>query len=239
MRSDVSVVPLGILKPGLTAWIIRLVVRWSDLRVVGKLAIFKATPLFPAIGYLIIMSDSLSGFFRLWIERDINDGGSLSFLLFNERLYFIYFGLMALAVSSIMFNFWCPPVVKRHETPYSFVSSDVDNLGRIELRRIIGIGLGIIEREIRRYGNNMSVQQYEEYRVIQEAARGYMVSGGKLDSYREHIAEMLILYYIEVNNRNVIGRLLCAFFMAVGFILLAVPSADVFQVVLRKIVSRA
>jgi hypothetical protein len=108
--------PLNPSMPIQWAKITRKLPLWSNLRAVGNNPATKMTVFIPLIGYMIIFNANILPYLRLASEIF---GNPPHFW----RLYFIYFGLCSLALGSIIYQFWCPPDIKRFASALDYVTA--------------------------------------------------------------------------------------------------------------------
>ena len=109
---------------------------WSNLRVVGNNPATKMTVFIPLIGYMIIFNAYILPYLQLASEIFGNPPHLW-------RLYFIYFGLCSLALGSIIYQFWCPPEIKRFASALDYVTAtknaNVGSLFKRELEERTGL----------------------------------------------------------------------------------------------------
>ena len=99
---------------------------WETLRIVGKSKIVGITILVPFIGYLILFNEGLFSYFNLAKELLSHPEGQLESTQETiSRLYYLYYGLTFLAVSSIAFAFICPTIVKNNKNEYEYINNEI------------------------------------------------------------------------------------------------------------------
>lgn len=105
--------------------------KWTDLRRLGNSKIVKSTVLIPLIGYLILFNEDIVAAAQM--SDDLVGRSILLNVLFDVvtpamevsyRLYFIYFGLTSIAVGSILFQLFCPHLIKLYETHAVYVEQE-------------------------------------------------------------------------------------------------------------------
>jgi hypothetical protein len=110
--------------------------RWDQLRALGNTRAVQFSILFPAFGYLILFNDEVARFLSLtFLEKTQHSAGWVS-AIWSAKLQFVYFGLMSLGVGSIIYQMFCPRVIKRHGDPLDFIRQDTDSIGEEMLRYI-------------------------------------------------------------------------------------------------------
>jgi hypothetical protein len=99
------------------AWI-----TWSNLRSFGNSRAVQLSAMFPFIGYWILFNDYLSQYFKLG-ALDAPASAWLD-VLWNTKLYFLYFGLLSLGLGSFIYQARCPHIVKKHGDWTDYVRTD-------------------------------------------------------------------------------------------------------------------
>lgn len=89
---------------------------WSACRVAGESRVVKATVLTPVLGYILLILDRADG---LGIIGKISD-------LDKANIYFLYFGLCCLAISSVNYALFCPETIKKFTSDTHFALTVLD-----------------------------------------------------------------------------------------------------------------
>src|SRR5688500_3032876 len=120
---------------------------WADLRSIGNSKAVQASPAFPFVGYLILFNDEVARFLSMK-ALEASGASGLSDVLWALKLYFVYFGLMALGIGSGIYQIYCPFIVKKHGDWMDYVRIDGDSLSNAAATSI-GATLGhVYERDI-------------------------------------------------------------------------------------------
>lgn len=93
---------------------------WSSLRVIGNSRPVQVATIFPVIGYFILLSSSVTQYVDGGIAGS-EAHSSLFDKLWTMKLYFLYFGLIALGVGAMIYQMRCPPLVKSFGDASEFV----------------------------------------------------------------------------------------------------------------------
>jgi hypothetical protein len=83
---------------------------WDNLKKFGKSRAAQLSILFPAVGYLVLLSDELLTFVQPFSPVESNDA-----LPFKTKIYLIYFGLFSIALGTVAYNLRCPFTIKEFE----------------------------------------------------------------------------------------------------------------------------
>jgi hypothetical protein len=166
------------------------------------------------------------------------------------RLYALYFGGTAFGIGSIIYQLRCPAEVKEHGTAWAFVAREGD---LIDAHRLHAFKLALIEA---RYGAylrrlNCPVGKYHEpidrygqmllARDLADADREFIAI---CDRFVENLdrdvkrwgktSELMADYFVSLRRARPGSRMAVVASYAVGFVLLAYPTLDVFGRVVRQ-----
>lgn len=189
----------------------------------------------PVVGYLILFNDNVSqhlSFNRLASENVIGFG-----LLPATRLKLIYFGLIFLGSSNILFRLRRPFVFKIGISQFEYVENA---LRHFTLSAYVDIN-GVIRQE----GHHTPHGDYydSEYNAFLNLALGGTNSArqrdesiadwtGAKNKYEGLLRSMLMENFSRNNIRRRFSLTWCIFISLAGYALLLVPSADLFTKVL-------
>ena len=110
--------------------------KWDRLRKLGNSSFSKLTLLLPIVGYLILFNDEIISNLELSAEyvgqsilvTFLADGSlsdeMLGYLSNSMRLYCLYFGLLAIALATLLYQFYCPEIIKDFSSPGEYVRSE-------------------------------------------------------------------------------------------------------------------
>ncbi len=204
--------------------------RWSDYIAYIDGWIPKLAFTVPIIGYLILFNDSIG---ELLIFKQLANEDSISFgISGTQRLRFLYFGLIALGVSNIIYRF---------KKPYQFkFGTNFIDYSRTCLE-IFTLSTYIhIHGTIRRHGHLTLAGKYydSEWDGFLEAA---MNKGEGTDSvlrtgdwegakrkYGNLLRGMLEDYWFRYDIGNRVWLTTCILLSTIGYFLLLAPSLDLF-----------
>jgi hypothetical protein len=83
----------------------------------------------PVIGYFILFGNFTSDLFSIVGERlGLDQDETKSFNV--NSLYLIYFGILIFSISTIVYNIFCPEIVKNFSNRYEFFAQESDVLTR-------------------------------------------------------------------------------------------------------------
>lgn len=219
----------------------QIVPKWDTLRIIGKSRLISLTILVPFIGYLILFNNELVSYFELSKEvmnlpetdKSIS-GGTIT------RLYYLYYGLTIIGISSIAFSFLCPNIVKNYRTEYEFSESEIKIMTGIRFGMLVSPFRQILEKES---------QEYKDLEGYVSAYNGSWDTAEKIRSEFGHESVVIKNKEIEASSfLNVLSfiwgyyidsklyvRALITLGYSVGFLLVLYPSLQVFLKVCKII----
>jgi hypothetical protein len=184
-------------------------VPWSMLRGVGNSYAAKVTILIPLFAYLIVFNDKIVGYLHLVAEL----GGNATAADVSPRLLLVYFGLVAIAVGTILYGWLCPAGVKFYGSSNFYVSNVQGAVKDFKIEEY--------EKELKssrfagRY-KRMRDRYESDFKAISDHQKSQIDNG------------VLHLYYDLQNLKYPLARILIGFLYLIGFACLLYPSAGVF-----------
>lgn len=175
----------------------RLIFDWTELRQLGNSKFVRLSSLFPFVGYFILLNERIVELLNLsneYVNFQIAGPGL--------RLYFLFFGLLALGLGSILYEIRCPIVVKKYPRPGEYLSTEHEITTRMRISEMVAY---------------LHSTDYESYRIRS-------ASLGGLPSHEEFkLTVMREMFYSEAKSRR-IARSVVSFLFGAGLIALAIPS---------------
>lgn len=202
---------------------------WESIRKIGQSKILGLTILVPILGYMILFNEQLVHYFEL--SKDIftstvidasPDGVNIS----NDnksRLFYFYFGFSFLGFGSLIYQLFCPSIIKEHSSDREFIR---DGLSLMTEKRI---------DLVRRYlGQKVDESLFPELADLKQrfkiAKEMNLEHGTK---HRELAAKDLMLMQWQYENWSYfIARIFIFALYLLGFGILAIPTLEMFKNVL-------
>ncbi len=195
------------------------VTRWSILRERGNTYAGRLTILGPLIGYLLIFIENILPLLeishKLFGQKDVAPAGSVETV--SWRLVVVYFGLMSIALGSIAYQIWCPIAVKGYRDWVAYVADLEPNAGALlmeSIRRNLAVKFGQQNALERASNANTPASPYR--------------TGPDPEEQRRIRCDLLTMYYQVYDHSANPARVMVAGFYVTGFVLLAIPSINVF-----------
>jgi hypothetical protein len=127
---------------------------WAELRSLGNSRVVQASAMFPFVGYLILFNDQLNSFFVTAGLDNAPPSVDWVAWLWSRKLYFLYFGLMALGIGSFVYTWKCPPFVKKHGDFADYIRIDGPSLSTsavLEIGESFGFPKDDVLKDVSKY----------------------------------------------------------------------------------------
>lgn len=182
----------------------------------------------PLIAYLILFNDSINELIQFKkITNDIVIG-----LNSSQRLKCIYFGLVFLGISNVIYHFKKPYLFKFGDNYVEYLRTSLEVFtfhNYIEIHNYIQNDGHFTQAG--NYSKKIWSSFEEEYQVIDDASgRG---DWGRIKSkYGDLLIDLLEENWFKYTKHNIASLALCLFLSTIGYLLLIAPSIDLFMKVL-------
>jgi hypothetical protein len=194
------------------------------------------TVLVPLIGWAVIFNENLQNYFEL--SRHIFGDGEILGRV-SWRLLCIYFALCFLGAGSTIYHFACPETIKQFATSIDYIAATRAHMGDVMLGRMEG----------RLKSDPLSSHEFEQLQSLarQRAEQAQLratphdrragaffdapsseAAAARAGVYDQYWRDLLELNFRTDEQRRSVARLGVLALYVVGFIVLAVPSIDVF-----------
>jgi hypothetical protein len=222
---------------------IRLLPNWNGLSLIGNSKVISLTIFVPFIGYLILFNNELVSYFVLSSELvgTVNSSGSIGYETIS-RLYFLYYGLISLGISSIGFSFFCPVNVKDHKTEFGYINDELKILTPERVSSLVNeIKQNILPEGIEAISLERFIYEFNE--AYDDALKNFKTGmDGNIDiqgimneqksNEQKSYINILKLNWDYHNSSKLFTRIFLSFFYFIGFFLVLVPSVSIFWKVL-------
>ena len=196
-----------------------LIPSWKALRVLGESNTVKLTILTPIIGYMIIFSEKFQEWFTLTTSvLGVNPTQAAEATISNS--YFLYFGLIAIALASGLYSLSAPLLAKEYRSNREYVQ---ENIEHITLSRLLGLS-SFVENE---YGDKN--ERHEVFIKISQFEASSKSTGNIDESVLRTLAIDLHNHFWNCTVYSLfLLRILITLLYILGFILLMIPTAKLF-----------
>lgn len=207
---------------------------WSILRGIGNSAAAKATILIPLVGYLFLFNSHFVEWLQLHAAVSQGPPPVAAEAGLGWRLMCLYYGLMLVAIATVLYAMACPKICKRYADSVEYArdvleihSSEDAFVGLVgELNRVLA--------ETNRLPQHAREAASGEIRLL--GSGGVTVAFAALPQNQRpsRVLRLLAAKYNLVDYTRPAARVLVAVLYGVGLTLLAIPSANLFYRVTRS-----
>ena len=195
---------------------------WEGLRKIGQSKLISLTIFIPVIGYMIIFNEQLILLFEL--SKDLFS--NISTIEIGEgisqdnktRLFYFYFGFTFLGVGSLLYQLFCPSIIKEHGSDREFIREEVDLMTGKRTWLVL------------EFLKNNAVDKERDFQDIDRLLETQ--GTGSTQSQKENLnaakTDIMLMQWQFENWSNNKTRCFIALFYSLGFGILIVPSLEMF-----------
>lgn len=205
---------------------------WVNLRRIGQSKVVRLTILVPIFGYLILFNEEIVHLFEVstQVVKGLNTVPVIQEVISNDtktRLYFFYFGFTFLGIGSLIYQVFCPGLIKDYSSEREFLREEVGLVTKKRFNRMASY----LEQEnlASPIDVNDAVDEYANATSLMPKQREAQIDAAKMD--------IMVLFWWSENVSRVVARHAILFFYLVGFCVLAIPSLNMFYRVARALAS--
>ena len=208
---------------------------WSNLKKIGRSKIVSLTIFMPIFGYMIMFNEHLIGFFELSSQAFTDSVNAVQGENSKEpitidtktRLYYFYFGFSFIGVASLIYQMFCPSMIKEYESGGEYIQEQKPLLTE---NRLINLSENLEKEGVIDSAKIKSVRASYEI--------GWQLGEKEGKNKRDAaVIDLLDLHWESENTSDKAARLLVFLFYMFGFFILAIPSYMMFKNVLEAFVS--
>ncbi|MDC9514989.1 hypothetical protein PSH47_10940 [Pseudoalteromonas sp. CST5] len=207
---------------------------WVNIRTIGRSKIMTLTIFIPVIGYMIIFNEQLIHLFELSenlfssitvtnaTQEDVVSEDS------KTRLFYFYFGFTFLGLGSLLFQVFCPNLIKEHGSDREFIKEE---LSLMTIKRVKSI-LDFLHNKVPEKNDELVKLQND----ISFSTSG--ISNDDMDKrYKSATINLMLMQWQYENWSSKNARRFINFFYSIGFLILAIPSIEMFYKVAKEFIS--
>ena len=197
---------------------------WEIIRKIGNSKILSLTIFIPVIGYMIIFNEQLVHMFELskdiFVNTDLQNSERNT--ISNDtktRLFYFYFGFTFLGIGSLLYQIFCPSLIKEHISDREYIQ---DGVALMTKKRF-----NIIRKHLSKNVDKSHFAELADLKYKFAISAEMNLEHGK--NKRESLAtDLMHLEWQYENSTNRILRSLIFILYGLGFITLAIPSLEMF-----------
>lgn len=202
--------------------------RWSTTSYFMNTKGAAIVSIIPLLGYFVLWSDISQELFSYSKHFEMG-----TWLSLQQRLYFLYIGSIIVLFSRILWWWKCPHIIKRHPECEAFVSKCMSSSDRSQAKLASATVRASLSKR-----NEFPQLSMILNGLVDEAVGALSGPEHKVwfsDQGREHMSVLLRTYYEIEDVMSVCSRVITFAAWALGALCFLIPSAEVFFMVLRKI----
>lgn len=227
---------------------------WHQFRVLGQSRVVNSAVLFPVVGYYILFGEQFQSHLVLLPEFASNQCESnqlVNWVYSWSRAHLLYLGMLFIAVASIVYQLFCPGLIKEYSSARSYLALDTQRRSLYQLKYIVNEILNIPDHKKRWYSewildvNNSYGPVFDKSETISQlrgAFRSDTAGFGSVDGeFNERLEDatnvaMLMFYSVSSWSRQKM-RTITAVSYILGFGLVTASSIPVMLRVLEIIIT--
>lgn len=206
---------------------IRKIPAWDSIRKIGQTRALRLTIFVPVIGYMILFNQQIVHVFELSKHLFANVShiplddaiGTVSPET-KTRLFYFYFGLTFLGLGSILYQLFCPRLIKEHASDREYVREEINLITETRAESLANY------LQHNRSGMRSHAEYSQQRHYIKVNEKDPEERKRKLES--ETIDLMVDFWRVE-NRSSPLSRSLVLIFYVVGFVMLGIPSVQMFK----------
>jgi hypothetical protein len=199
---------------------LRRLPHWSDLRTLSNTSAIRSVILIPIFGYWIILNNHIATSVAQF-AGPLEIGNNVSSP--SWRLFATYFGLCCLAAGSLIYQIFCPRIVKEYPDAIAYTRSVTRDISGIAMDRLTVFLHGVpslreaIEYHSERYKKSLAL---DHGGLVEASARE-----NALNDYKRNLLQEA---YDFGDDKFFAARVAALIFYLLGFGVLAFPALDIF-----------
>lgn len=233
--------------------LIVLIPSWRALRALGSSRAVGLSVFVPIIGYYILYGEAIAGYFSLdpaIFKQEVDAGGMLGPLVGLPRPHILYFGLVFVALGSIIYYTACPTIIKENESASAYFGANEHQASPFHIDFITQRVLRLrprrseyynewIENIQRHYGSifcdNKIIDEQgllsDDVGRVEDIEATLRLKSRDVDVLERHtklvLAAVCNIHYSILNRQRILMRALCTGCYSVGFFLIGLASLQV------------
>ena len=208
-------------------------IKWDLLGKIGNSKIMGLTIIMPLIGYMVIFNVHVVEYLNLSTSLFTGESSNGSVPAqtgpeFKEstRLLLIYYGLTLLGIASIIYQFFCPPLIKMYPYEGRYIESEIALMTNLRYQEM--------SKKLMDCYSEGSDETKKLKKII--GVTNEIFSNGKKNDeddpeYKRQMIDFMSINWAHSNNLGKVIRFFVTIFYALGFAALAIPSIMTFVAV--------
>jgi hypothetical protein len=204
---------------------------WRFIKSIANNDLSRIIGVVPLAGYLILFNDEIASLASFDTLAGVSDQTESTFLLKAvAKLRLLFFGSLFVFVSCVIYRIWRPPVLDGS-------SSDIEFAGRVRENYTVQ---EIASMEAQVYAESWKPRLDVFWTMLGGARTAPILSGWRPDVRRmmlgkhgDYISFLAREWWVGMMHTNRSARIAALFLGIAGYFLLAIPTLDIAQAVVR------
>lgn len=210
--------------------------QWPFIKAIANNDLSRIIGLVPLAGYLILFNDEIARFASFDALAGITDQAGTTFLIGSvTKLRLVFFGSLFVFGSNVIYRIWHPPVLDASNNAIEFA-------GRVRedytVREIAGMEADVCSERWRpRHADFWSFWTFSDGLRRRPILAGFRpdVRGHMFNKHGDYISFLAREWWVGMMHSKRPARLAALTLGITGYILLAVPTLDIAQAVVRDL----
>lgn len=191
---------------------------WGAIKPLAGAYTTQITAVMPFVGYIILFNEPVVNFLKQINKNFELNISSISLV----NLYFLYYGLVAIGISSILYRLYCPVQVKKYDSNIEFVVASLQTTLR-------GDFIAMAEKIKNNAGST------DDSKKKAELLFNVLSSSGEISIPQEDKIHILKEWYGALDNSSPFIRWSAAILLGIGMILLVLPTVKLSYGITRSV----
>ncbi|MDO6522425.1 hypothetical protein Q4578_12555 [Shimia thalassica] len=212
-----------------------LFLQWNFIEKLANNELSRIVGIVPVVGYLIIFNDGLSDTLSFDKIAGFENGSESPFFLETlTKLRLTFFGCILIFFSNIAFKFAAPKVLETANNDLQFSARVINDYSLEEFK---SLELSISE-DCSKFRSPLICESEEYLHFLGKAQlNGYTSRKFALETRHDYVRGLAREWWWRQMHSREISRYFIFLFCVLGYLFLAIPSLDIFQAVMRDIVT--
>ena len=229
-----------------------LVPSWQSLRNLGNSRLVASSIFFPVVGYYILYGEEFQRYFQLvsHLSQTTENSRLINWILSWSRANLLYLGMVAVSLGTLIYQVFCPAIVKEYASGRAYVSIDTQTRSVYLIKYLIHQIIKFPDHKrkwyqdwisdfSKSYGSIFSAATRHSVKEIHDELKNSNAlkeADVRLGSIVDTACNAIMLMHYSISSwSSRHTRMLCALMFGVGFFLITLSSVPIFLKVLLTI----
>lgn len=210
-------------------------IQWRTVKAVANNDLSRVMGLVPLAGYLILFNDEIASLASFDTLAGVADRSASPFFLSGvAKLRLVFFGSLLVFVSCVVYRVWRPPVLDWSNSEIEFAARVLDNYTVHE----------IVSLEAEVFSPSWKPRIVQFWKYMGHARKEPVLSGFRSDArdwmlskHRDYVKFLAREWWAGMMHTYFPARVISMTMGILGYLLLALPTLDIAQAVIRDMLT--